>query len=477
MSDKNSLLFYKILLIVLFNSIIYGAINTEMYIDGEAHIRVDKDIRITYLKIIEQTQGSYETYKSDYSKDTTCINITLPNSNSSIVYEITIKNTKDKDYILSDIEELTYSNYSIKYELMNLEENQLIKANTNHTFQIKITTLENSYNQQGIINLKYNFISYEDRVWEFSYIGKEQEFIVPYDGKYNIELWGASGANWSTNDSYLGGKGAYTSGNIELKKDTILYIYVGEEGKDWSVNRPFGQYSFNGGSGGSYTCYNYYNGRSAMNHYGGSATDIRLVNGNWDNNTSLNSRIMVSSGGGGAGQYSNGGAGGGLTGYGTTSATGATQTEGGGPSKGSFGKGGYPINMATICNNSNRHGASSGYYGGGVSNITSPNQDGMHGGGSGSSFISGHTGCVAITSEQDQTPKVGCTTGTTNNTCSIHYSNKVFTNTKIIDGSGYNWTNIKGEYTQMPSPDGKNTIIGNIGNGYAKITLLNIKTE
>ena len=232
------------------------------------------------------------------------------------------------------------------------------------------------------------------------------------------------GEQWSTNSDYLGGKGAYTSGNMELEKDTILYIYVGEEGKDWSINRPFGQYSFNGGSGG---------------------------------------------------QYSIGGAGGGLTGYGTTSATGATQTEGGGPSKGSFGKGGYPINMASTCNNSNRHGASSGYYGGGVNNITSPNINGMHGGASGSSFISGHTGCVAITSEQDQTPKSGCTTGASDNICSIHYSNKVFTDTKMIDGAGYNWTNTKGEYNGMPSHDGDDIMIGNIGNGYAKITLTSIK--
>lgn len=55
----------------------------------------------------------------------------------------------------------------------------------------------------------------------------------------------------------------------------------------------------------------------------------------------------------------------------------------------------------------------------------------------GSSYISGHTGCVAITSQVDQTPKSGCTTGTTDNSCSIHYSSKIFTNTLMIDGAVY----------------------------------------
>ena len=44
----------------------------------------------------------------------------------------------------------------------------------------------------------------------------------------------------------------------------------------------------------------------------------------------------------------------------------------------------------------------------------------------------------------------------------------------MIDGEGYNWTNIKGSYTGMPSHDGTTTITGNDGNGYARITLIEI---
>ena len=472
MIEKNNIIILLISFIVLSNSIIYSALNTDMFIDGDAHIRIDKDIRIINLKVIDQTQGAYETYKGAFSKDTTSINITLPNSNSSIIYEITIKNTKDKDCIISDIKELTYSNNSIKYELIGLEDNQLIKANTTHTFQMKVTNLENNNNQSMII-LKYDFILDEEMIWTFEYQALAQEFLVPYNGTYKIELWGASGAN--KKDSNDGGKGAYTSGEIKLVKNTKFYIYTGEKGINWSSNKTFGTYSFNGASGGSYACNGVYN------HYGGGATDIRLIGENWDSDISLNSRIMVAAGGGAGGSLnSHGGAGGGITGYGDFCTTGATQTEGGGPSKGFFDKAGSPVYTGNICNGNDRYGGGSGYYRGGVNTNTSVGNAGANywcGGAGGSSFISGHTGCVAITSEKDQTPKNGCITGTSDNNCSIHYSNKVFTNTKMIDGTGYTWTNEKKEYTEMPSHDGKSTIIGNTENGYDKITLLNINIE
>ena len=50
----------------------------------------------------------------------------------------------------------------------------------------------------------------------------------------------------------------------------------------------------------------------------------------------------------------------------------------------------------------------------------------------------------------------------------------MFTNTIMIDGQGYNWTNEKGEQVQMPSPSGVvyATGEGHYGNGYARITLV-----
>ena len=76
-------------------------------------------------------------------------------------------------------------------------------------------------------------------VWTFDYTGKEQEFITPCSGNYKVELWGAQGGSISgvaynsdgsirnNNLTYIGGKGAYTAGLINLNKNKILYVYVG----------------------------------------------------------------------------------------------------------------------------------------------------------------------------------------------------------------------------------------------------------
>ena len=329
--------------------------------------------------------------------------------------------------------------------------------------------------------------------FNYDYTGGEQIFTVPKTGTYKIETWGAQGGTGS--DSGNGGYGGYASGVIQLSKNETLYIYVGEAGiegtngiNSTSTVGQGGRSTFNGGGsgglagGGTYPYENYYGGNS-----GGGATDIRLISGEWNASASLNSRIMVAGGGGG---YSNisgtnvttsndfGNAGGlisqkgsTVTNYGSTSYTDNAGTLASQISGYSFGIGGKGDNTGANGFCGGHHGGGGGYYGGGGGANTGTSCFRI-GGGGGSSYISGHTGSVAITSSTSTTPKSNCKTGTTNNTCSIHYSGKVFTNTVMIDGSGYKWTNTKGTLEQMPNPSGgyyaSNT--GNTGNGYAKIT-------
>lgn len=258
-------------------------------------------------------------------------------------------------------------------------------------------------------------------------------------------------------------KGAYTKGIIYLTKDTKLYVYIGEVGVNAGINRVYGSYAFNGASGGNYTCYSQENKKDAYNEYGGSATDIRLKNGNWDNFDSLKSRIMVAAGGSPASQYNDGTPGGGINGYDGNSTTGATQTSGGGPSQGGFGFGGIPT-YNDICYYSEAQGAGSGYYGGGATTKTGTSIPSTSSGAS--SFISGHYGCDAIKEESESNNIIH--TGQ-----SIHYSGYKFTDTVMIDGAGCLWTNEKTTQCDgMPSHDGKSIIQGNTGNGYARITLI-----
>ncbi len=319
--------------------------------------------------------------------------------------------------------------------------------------------------------------------WEYSYTGSSQTFIVPYDGTYKIELWGAS-LQYQNNVGTIDYRyGAYTSGEIELNKNEELYIYVGEMGTRQDINT-----TYNGGGSSSKGSYGAGGAQYYQNYSGGGATDIRLVSGSWNNVNSLRSRIMVAAGSG------RGSRGGGISSENTSNLNtscnisspvyytyGASQTAGGYGSKGglagSFGIGGNG-EVTTLYYGSS--GGGGGYYGGGGgyspvwSSLTTDDRCAVGHSSGGSSYISGHTGCVAITSENSTTPKNGCTTGTTNNNCSIHYSEKVFTNTVMIDGDGYNWTNVKNDLTLMPNPEGDffESEKGLEGNGYAKITLV-----
>ena len=319
------------------------------------------------------------------------------------------------------------------------------------------------------LNKEIVLCSYEKGyVWNFDYTGGEQEFTTPCSGNYKIELWGAQGGGDST---MQGGKGAYTAGNIIFQKETNIYLYIGEKGSTSIDN----YYNFNNGAESVYVNANYGTGPGWMASGGGS-TDVRLVNGIWNDFTSLKSRIMVAAGGGGGAGYhhkDNGGAGGGLIGYsGTladfgdgTSAKGATQIAGGSNGGGTNTTGcsirNTSFGIVQMYNCQVAKGGN-GYYAGG----SGPHGGGTTGsGGGGSSFISGHSGCDAITESSTQENIVH--TGQ-----SIHYSGYKFINTIMVDGEGYNWTSSKENFTGMPSYIGSYTITGNDNNGYARITYL-----
>lgn len=319
-------------------------------------------------------------------------------------------------------------------------------------------------------------------------------FTVPRTGKYKIEMWGA-GADTSAFNKYLSdgsatyvdnygkiGVGGYVSGEIDLKENDQLYVYTGRGGYiEFNKRTSNGGARNGGGSGGAAgtnTTYKYTAGMS-----GAGATDIRLIRENlsvMSASNSLRSRIMVAGGAGGsssekdAALYSSNA--GGLSGYKGYSeqgdsygGAGANQTSGN-----ALGSGGAGANTGSSSGYCNGHaGGGGGYYGGYGGKATGGNCY-MSGGGGGSSYISGHTGCVAVTSESSSTAKSGCTTGTSDNNCSIHYSGYKFTNTVMIDGSGYNWTNTKGSQVQIPSIDGGYypLTFGHDGHGYVRITLI-----
>lgn len=205
---------------------------------------------------------------------------------------------------------------------------------------------------------------------DYMYTGYAQQFTAPIDGWYQVQCWGSKGGDDDTDGIYgnsndgIGGRGAYTSGQLHLVRGSVLWVYVGQGG---ATNTTGAGAGWNGGGNP---------GSSGWSGSGGGATDIRTVSGAWNQN--LTSRIMVAAGGGGAGNHADhGGYGGALIGgSGVNGGTGGTQTSAG--RRGGFGYGG----TATP----DGGGGGGGWYGGGSG-------DNDTGGGGGSSYISGYSGC------------------------------------------------------------------------------------
>lgn len=203
----------------------------------------------------------------------------------------------------------------------------------------------------------------DGKVYNYSYIGDVQSETLPA-GRYKLEVWGAQGGGSQTNRySNKGGLGGYSTGNINLNKDTTFYIVVGGAGEDSSTS-----------SGG-----------------GGGATHIALRSGELSTLESYKSDILlVAGGGGGSGGndgngYGQGGSGGGTTGSNGSAISsdygyGGSQTSGGSATRlggnGSFGQGGQDPKYSLLYNG--------GYNGGGSGNVE-------EGGGGGGGYYGGGT--------------------------------------------------------------------------------------
>ena len=290
-------------------------------------------------------------------------------------------------------------NYEIEtsYNTKTTHVNVTTKSDQSYTvdgsthLRVGTNTITVTVSEPGKRNQSYTFKIKRREAWfeKLGYIGDTQEYEIPEDGYYHIELWGAQGGG---STSRIGGYGGYTAGDIFLSSGTKLFIYVGGVGRVGSVSGAGGGYNGGGNS-------QVYQANATGRFGGGGATDVRLASGNWNDFNSLKSRIMVAAGGGGTSGYTDGGKyAGGLIGYDggdNRSGYGGTQTSGGaGRSSdssygtgypGGFGYGGVGVSHAG--------GGGAGYYGGG-GGVRASKIDGQ--GGGGSSFISGHNGCDSI---------------------------------------------------------------------------------
>ena len=267
------------------------------------------------------------------------------------------------------------------------------------------TTFNTMISGTWMADCVYTYQLSKSIVYNFDYTGDAQTFTAPYKGTYKIQCWGAGSSC----------QGAYTSGELHINKNNILYIYVGAGSSGYYAYTTLThQVVFNGGGG-------FTTGSPDFNdNTGGGATDIRLTNGNWDDFSSLKSRIMVAAGGSGSVGPSLPGYGGALI---SKTANGAYPYERWPDDyaqvSGVSQTGGYGFGTGQ---SGGRAGGGGGYYGGYAEKCA---------GSGGSSFISGYPGCNAISESSISTNIIH--TGSPN-----HYSGYVFTNMEMIAGDSSN---------------------------------------
>lgn len=279
-----------------------------------------------------------------------------------------------------------------------------------------LSSTPTSFKKGDILNCKYS--------------GAVKQITLP-KGKYKLECWGAQGGSYDS--SYVGGKGGYSIGVVTLKKNTVVFLYVGQQNNTYASSA--GSTSGSAFNGGGYGTTSYYRSTYTYSCAGGGGTDIRI------GQDSLYARIIVAGGGSGATNGSSGYYGGGITSGGYSNSYQATQTSAG--ENGAFGLGADCKPSATNYKYVSA-GAGGGWYGGGTSysyTDSSSSQRTYHGGGSG----------YVYTSTTASSYPSGCLLTST------HY----LSNASTIAGN-----------SSITDPETGKTTTGRSGHGYIRITVI-----
>lgn len=221
----------------------------------------------------------------------------------------------------------------------------------------------------------------------FDYTGSEQTYTVKLDGKYKLEVWGAQGGSY--NSEYYGGYGGYSVGTIELKKNQMIYVYVGGQGTILTDNSDYIPGGFNGGGRGANKDAN------VISTSGGGATHVATKSGLLSSLKGYKDNILIVSAGGGGTSYQSGtysgvgGSGGGYIGSdGTNTMTDYKPGAGGTQSSGGNSGGGVANNQERGTSGSFGQGGNGNYYsGGGGAGLYGGGASNQSGAGGGSSYI------------------------------------------------------------------------------------------
>lgn len=448
---------YAIKLIVEKNTFSDGAITYS--IEGE---NVDNNGTVAYVLPNSLKNGASEVIlgyglfdtSSDISKGVTH-NYTLTMAFPNKTYESQNENsgkTLSAHITITNEGESTFSNLTITDDNNNLNKTMILKNDTEYelpNIASKAGACFLGWNvESGNATINGNKITINGnatiktlygncKTQEYAYIAPTTSnkepyytFTVPLSGKYRLETWGAQGGcslyNNKQNCTKIG-YGGYSTGEITLKKGDVLYIYVGGAGANGAlkVNSAGG---YNGGGLGTWD-----NNDDETSGGGGGATHIAKVSGLLSTlESNKDSIIMVSGGAGGQSASSlQAGSGGGFRGGISTVTNQSIVSQDTGYA---FGKGQDASGTAA---SDGVGGGGGGFYGGYMNNVSSKSSGSGGSGYIGNSLLSNRAmychSCTESTEDETKTVTTTCHSSTPTENCAKE------------------------------------------GNGYAKITMLEIK--
>lgn len=318
----------NIILVLLFISIGFAVLTSNLSIIGTASFTdASFDVHFENAKVEDKNiDDGTITIGNDTISITSTGTFEKPGDYINTSFYVMNSGTMDAQLNTLTIAGLTnelknYFSYTLTYDIggSNVARGDVLRAgqgrkiNLHIEYKYDVDQLSTANNLN--ITTTMNYINPKkaitSTVWDYEYTGGEQHFIANKSGNYKIEAWGAQGGGFIyENNNYIGGYGGYSSGEISLMKNQIIYVNVGGSGTHCLTQNMSGGYN----GGGDCSIYPYVNS-THLYASGGGATHIAKVRGLLSELESYKGTlindiiyssddiIIVAAGGGGSGYY------------------------------------------------------------------------------------------------------------------------------------------------------------------------------
>lgn len=202
-TKTNIIIIIFVVVIFLFMASGYAILNTKLTINGKGELDIPEyKIFINDIKVDKTFEGGYQTSSPTFTDNEIAMYTSLPNLNSKVVYEITIKNTGASTAIVDAI--YTSSNQNnLKYRIIGVKAEDSIKGLSNVTVKIEIMYSENATvtNENLPLMIQFRFLKKTNNYsnactlnWDGS--STAEPLTVDIYGKTYYRITNANELNW-----------------------------------------------------------------------------------------------------------------------------------------------------------------------------------------------------------------------------------------------------------------------------------------